>query len=388
MGIKILVTDRNLNRIGDPIDGWDSVNCTLRFNEPSSGQFTVPGYQGIRDQIEPAHRVMVIRDGQIFLAGPIERAMYERSDDGENSGDGKYTVTFADDLALIAGYITYPDPSVEPEDQMVDHWTYSGNAETAIRSLVNLNCGPGAMTERRIPRLALADVAGVGTDVTVKTRLEPVCEVLRQAARDGGGLGFRTWQDDKDILFGVYQPNDLSTSVKFGVGLNNLRYLGYERVAPTATTAVVGGQGEDDDRYIIRRTDTDTETAWGRREVLVPRPGGSPQEELEEAGDNALSEGSETARLQASAYDSPDQKYGVHFGLGDRVSIQVWPGYAVSELVRMVNLQAWATAGELVSVMVGTQEALSNPAWIRRLRQIDRRVGRLERTVIPAAIPT
>lgn len=40
--ITILMTDRNLTVVGDPIDGWTEVDITLRFNEPATGTFTAP----------------------------------------------------------------------------------------------------------------------------------------------------------------------------------------------------------------------------------------------------------------------------------------------------------------------------------------------------------
>jgi hypothetical protein len=59
----ILVTDQNLTVVGDPIVTWISIDVTLKFNEPSTGLFTVPGYAWIRQQVAPGNRVVVIRDG-------------------------------------------------------------------------------------------------------------------------------------------------------------------------------------------------------------------------------------------------------------------------------------------------------------------------------------
>jgi hypothetical protein len=386
VGIELLVTDRDLTVVGDPIVGWQTVDCTQRFNTPGSGQFTAPGHQWIREQIEASYRVVVVRDGDVFLSGPIEDSMYERSDDGENGGDGTLTVTFADDLSLVVARQTYPNPALTPEAQTLAEWTFTGTGEMALRTLANGNAGPTARSERRVPHLILGALMGVGTTVTARADLmEPLGDVLRRVASSGGNLGFRTRQVGKQILFEVYAPTDKSNIVRFGFGLGNLRYLGYQRSAPKATTAIVGGQGEGADRALIARTDATAETAWGRREMLVNRSGTTPAAELQQAGDEALTEAGETARVQSSAYDSDDQRYGVHYGLGDRVSIQIWPGYEVSDLVRLVHLQAWATSGELVSAMVGSQEASHDPKWIQMMRQVDRRVGRIERIVKPSA---
>lgn len=390
----LLVTDRNLNVVGDPIvandesgnAGWTTLDCTLRFNQPGSGMFVAPAHRHIREQIDAGNRIVVIRNQQVLIAGPIERYIREQSDDGENSGVGTLTVHFADDLAWVAGRVVYPNPALTPPDQMTDEWTFTGNAELAIRDLASLNAGPGALPARNVPRLVLGDLAGVGSSVTVSSGWEPLCEVMRRAGANGGGLGFRTRQVGDQIVFDVYQPVDRSAFLRFGRDLGNIRYLAYERVAPTATAAIVGGQGEGSGRFVTERTHAAGESAWGRLEVLVPRPGDDPLADLQQAGDDELAEASETARLQTNAYDSEDQRFGVDYGLGDLVTVQIDPGYEIADRVRLVHYQAWATAGELMSPMIGTQDASHDPEWIRRLRQIDRRLGSLERRAQPASM--
>jgi hypothetical protein len=379
--ISLLLTDRHLNVVGDPIVCWTTVDCTLRWNEPCSGQFTSPGYPWIREQLAPGNRVMIIRDGVFLMGGPIETWTYARSDDGENAGDGVLTVTFADDLAWIAGRLTYPNPALTPEQQTTDTWTYTGNAEVGMRSLVNTNAGPAALPARQIPGLALGAVAGVGGNATLTSGWQPLTDVLRTAATTGGGLGFHTRQAGNQILFEVYQPPDKTGEVRFGFGLGNLRYLGYEVSAPTATAAIVGGQGDGADRYVLQRLNTAGATDWGRTETLVSRPGSDPVADLQTAGDEALADAAETGRLSSYVADTDDQKFGVHYNVGTKVSLEVWPGFEVADLVTLVHLQAWPTAGEVVTTTIGTQTASADPAWVQQLRRIDRRVGRLERTV-------
>ncbi|MBQ1047847.1 hypothetical protein KBX50_05160 [Micromonospora sp. C51] len=386
MAIDVLVTDRNLNVVGDPIYCWETVDCTLRFNEVSSGVFTAPAHPWIRAQLAPGNRIVVIRDGQIFLAGPWERRFIERSDDGENSGIGKLTVEFADDLSLIVSRNAYPDPAATPEAQTVDHWTYDANVEVVLQDLANLNAGPGALAARRVPKLVMAGPSGVGTTVSGKVGLEQLGDAMRSIGFAGGGIGFRTRQVGTNIHFETYGPADLADTVRFGFNLGNLRYLAYEENAPSATTAIVGGQGEGADRYIIGRTDSALETVWGRRETYVARPGNDPLAELQQAGDEVLAREAATARLQSSAWDTEDQRYGEHYGLGDRVAIEVGPGEQVSDMVRLVHLQAWASAGELVSAMVGGQEALTDPKWIYQLREMNRRLALLERRALPSTV--
>lgn len=389
----IMITDRDLVVQGNPIINWTLLDMTLRLNEPGSGMFTAPGWPSLREQLVPGSRVMVIRyetqhpgdGGQFVFTGPVEGILYERADDGENAGVGRVTVNFSDDLAEVVARLTYPDPALEPDDQSTASWTYSGNAEVGLRTLVNLNAGPGALAARRMPSLVLGALASVGTNVDVTAQLmEPLGDVMRRIALAGGGLGFRTRQDAGQIKFEVYEPVDRSDTVRFGFATGTAKYLGYEQAAPKATAVLVGGQGEGADQFVTERVDTAGVAAWGRREVLLSRAGSTDIAELNADGDARLAEDAETARLQANVADSGTQRFGTHYGLGDLVAVESWPGEQIIDVVRGVHIQAWPTAGDMIQPMIGSQAASSDPAWIQRMREIEAKVGRLERTIVPA----
>jgi hypothetical protein len=383
----ILITDQQLDVVGDAIVTWTSIDITLRFNEPGSGIFTAPGYSWIRDQLAPGNRVVVIRDGEVLIAGPIEKWQYERSDDGDNGGAGTLTVNFADDLALVVSRLVYPDPLYTPSTQPVDSWTYTGQAEDALRILVQYNAGITSLPGRAIPQLLLGAYAGVGGAVTAKAdRMESMGDVLRRVALAGGGLGFRTQQVGSTIEFQIYQPPDLSDQVFFSFSLGNLKYISYEVSAPTATAAIVGGQGEGADRFLIERVSQGALDQWGRMETLVSRPGNDPVADLNASGDEELAGKAETARVPSSASDTPFQRYKEHYDVGTKVSVESWPGSMISDVVATVHIQVFPTAGEVVSPTIGSQAENSDPAWQQQMRVVDRRISYLERNVKPAAV--
>lgn len=389
----ILITDQTLQVIGDPITDWETLDVTIRFNEPSSGLFTAPAYPEIVDQLVPGCRVVVMRylddgdgsgyTGTILVAGPVEQWMVERADDGENSGVGNVTVNFADDLAKVVAREVYPDPALAPADQVTDSWSFTGNAEEGLRQIVNLNAGPGALLARRVLQLALPSSAGVGTSVTITTdRMQPIGDVMRQIADTGGGLGFRTRQSGTQILFEVFAPVDRSGTVRFGFGLGNLKYLAYEVTSPKATTAIVGGQGEGADRFVTERNNVEDEAAWGRYETLVSRPGTSAT--LDDDGDKQLGDDAATVRVAANVADTADQRYGVAYQIGDTAAIETGPGTQIADRVVTVHVQAWPTSGEVVQATIGSQAAKTSPMWVQRLQAIEDRLGTVERNVVPA----
>lgn len=383
-GITLLVTDANLNVVGDPIARWTELDVTLRFNEPATGSFTAPRTAVTAAQLAPGNRVVVIRDGVIFCAGPIEEPGPEDwSVSGQASGPGTVEVRFSDDLAAVVARITYPNPAAAATAQTsTAQWTATDEAGDIIRSLVNLNAGPGALTARRVPQLVLGAGAGVGTSIKFSTRFRPLGDELRTVAILGGGLGFRTQQVASTRQFQVYAPTDRSAVVRFSPGLGNLRSYRYEPKAPTATVAIVGGKDVGTSRVVVERTNAAAVAGWGRMETFVDQRQSTDTAvdttELNQAGDEALTRGAETARLASVTIDTPDQQFGVHYQLGDKVSVELDSGVVVADVVRAVHLQASPEAGEVVTAVVGSQDASTDPLWVRYLRDMSRRLDGLE----------
>lgn len=386
---KILITDRNLGVLGDPVSGWTSLDITLRFNDPASGSFEAAADPGLMQQIrgtptDRLRRVVVIRDGGIFCAGPIEKIGPEKwSASGEDSGTGTVTVRFTDDLARLAARDTYPNPAAAATAQTsTARWTATGSADDIMRSLVNLNAGPGALSYRRIPHLILGADLGVGSTIKFGTRFEALGDALRSAAIAGGSLGFRTQQVGTNIEFQVYAPQDLTGQVRFSRGLGNLREYAFEEDTPTATVAIVGGKDAGTSRVVAERIDTAAVTAYERMETFVDRrqsdDTSADTTELNQAGDEALTRAAATARLVSVTVDTDDQRYGTHYRLGDRVSIELNSGVEVADVVRSVNLKASPRDGEVVRATVGSQDASSDPLWLAYLNEMARRLARLE----------
>src|SRR5690606_6011277 len=220
---------------GDPLVDWTNLDATRRFNEPGSGSVDLPAHPAVMAQLQPGNRIIVIRDRAVWMAGPLEIPADFAWSITEEPGVGKVTVYFADDLSIVAGYITWPQPAAAWTAQPANTWRQiaTGNGEDLIRTLVDENCGPGARAERRIPNFALDAVAGVGTTTSVRTRFEPLLDTCRRVAVDGGRIGFRTRQTSSQILFGCYQPRDLTATARFSIGLGNLRSVKAKQSLPT-----------------------------------------------------------------------------------------------------------------------------------------------------------
>ncbi|MFD5468906.1 siphovirus ReqiPepy6 Gp37-like family protein [Streptomyces sp. NPDC127105] len=386
MAVQLLITNKALVVQGDPLTGWRDLDATIKFNEPGSGSVTLTAWPEVMAQLQPGNRVEVIRDGGYWMGGPMEIPTdytWSISDEGEPD-PGRVTINFSDDLAVPAGFITWPSPDNSWAGQPANAYRDLGplNSETIIRMLVNENCGPGARGERRIPNFVLDAAVGAGTTTTVNTRFEPLLDACRRVAVAGGRIGFRTWRDGSQIKFGCYQPRDLTSTARFSRGLGNLRYLGYKQSAPGVTHALVAGTEPEEGRSgrtYVQVADTAAAATWWRVERYVDGSAADDTKgELTQAGTVDLADGSAPIELSTITIDTPDLKAGRDFGLGDKVAVALPNGLQVADLVRSIHLQASPNSGEYVSTLVGSSAATSDPQMVQLVRTLSRRLGRLE----------
>ncbi|MFD7997328.1 siphovirus ReqiPepy6 Gp37-like family protein [Streptomyces mexicanus] len=381
MAITLLVTDKNLKIVGDPLDDWLSLDVTRNFNAPASGSVDLPAHPATMSLLQPGNRLVVIRDGQIWCAGPLEEPQsFEWSVDGEQE-PGKVTCNFSDDLARIAGYLTYPNPNQPFASQLaaadMQRVFVGSSAETIIRTLVSENCGPTALVSRQIQRLVLDDVASVGSPRSLSTRFEPLLDACRAVAVPDG-LGFRTRQVGNQIKFGVYKPIDRTSTARFSTGLGNLRSVRFTMSAPTATSELVQG-GDAGSRAYVEVTNAAAASDWYRVEKLVDQSGKTDTNgELTQAGQLELGTDNPQASLATVTVDTDDLKAGRDFDLGDLVTVQLPTGLDVADIVQSIHLTATPSDGEQVTSVVGTSDQTTSTATVRVVRDLARRLGRLE----------
>lgn len=373
----LLVTDRNLVVLGDPIGHWEHIEVVSRFNAVGSGIVRTPATAAIRQLIKRGRRFVLIRDGEVYSSGRIERFRILWSLDGTRGDPGIAEIHWADDLATIASRISYPNPALDATSQDTARRSFtSTNAETIMRTLVNENAGSAALTPRQVPKLALGDVAGVGSDITWSTRFEPLTDAMRDVATVGGRLGFRARQVGTQIVFEVYEPQDLSLQVRFSAAWGSLREYTYDLAAPEVNAAIVGGQDAGADRTVRERVDQLAVDDWWRDERFVDRRDLGDTDELDNAGDDELVRGEEELELSTVTVDTPQTQFGRDYQLGDIVSVAIDQDQEVTDVVRSVQLQVSPDSGELITAMAGSESASADPEWVRQSRQLSRQLSR------------
>ncbi|MER7696159.1 siphovirus ReqiPepy6 Gp37-like family protein [Streptomyces sp. NPDC096095] len=391
MAIELLITNSALIVQGDPLAGWRALTAEQRHNEPGAGSVTLTAYPEVMAQLQPGNRIMVIRDKTIWMAGPLEVPQDYQWDLEGAADPGEVVVMFSDDLARIAGYLTYPEPAKTWANQTVTADVVrklTATSETIIRTLVSENCGPDALATRRIPQLALDTAAGVGTTRTLTTRMEPLLDACRTVAVPDG-LGLRTRQAGTQILFGVHQPRDLTGTARFSAGLGNLRKVRFSLSAPTATSELVMGgddpaqqvgAGEPANARAYTEVTSGAQATWYRVEKLVQSSGKTNADgELTQDGVLALGNDNPQASLATETVDTEDLQAGRDYGLGDKVAVVLPTGLTVLDIVRRIQLSAETPdSGEKVAAVIGTGDTTTSASLVGTVRQLAYRLGQIE----------
>lgn len=367
--------------------GWRTINLGPRSKQAGTGSFTALADAALMVALTiPEVRAVVVRepDGDasyIEMAGPVENVEldYQAGIDGTD-GPGTVQVTFSDDLSSLAYRLVYPDPTEPADDQPVTKYTITTtNAEDAARALVNLNAGPGALTARKYAELALGADHGVGTSISTSfVRSVTLMDALRSVLLLGGNLGMRATQDDDTVRFEVYEPQDRSATVWFSRALGNIRDLKFTWAAPTATVAVAGDDQAGVDRIVVERSNSAALSAgWRRKELWVDARSAANLAEVQQAADEALADTGPTVKVSVTAVETPSQRYRANFGIDDTVSVEVYDGFVIQEIVRGVDITVTPDAGEVITPLIGVEDtdidlkAAEITRLKRRLAQIE-----------------
>ena len=117
----------------------------------------------------------------------------------------------------------------------------------------------------------------------------------------------RTGADGSCVIFGVHMGNvSGTTSAQSAKQMRN--------------AAIVGGAGEDENRLFLSVC-PGGESGLARRELFVDAGSRDDPQELEQEGAHRLAEKGLSETIRASVIDTPSCRYGVHWDLGDLVTV-------------------------------------------------------------------
>lgn len=341
----------------------------LKLNAVGQWAMTIDGKHPLSKLVKKGWGIIVFDGEDYQFSGPINDIQREVKGASQD-----LLLKGVTDIHVLADRIVYPDPAQVPSLQATDYWAQKAPAETLIVNLVNAQCGPSALVERRSTGLQTAVSQGRGPITSIKARLTPVLTEA-QALATVGNLAFDVIQPTnsvtRELVFRA--PRDKSRSVRFSprTGLGDFQS---SETAPTANTVIVGGQGTGAARTLIEANEADT--GWSRRiETFQDRRDTNDVDELNKASAETLANNRSTEGVSFTITETPLYKFGNHYLLGDIVTIDI-PGVqdGITDKVTSVEID-WTDSTRDLTVIVGED---NEDAKTKRDKLILEKIRRLE----------
>lgn len=384
--LTVEVRNASLARVGQlsPSELVDAV-FIQRFNSIGSWEVKIPNGSALADSLREPGAGLVVTGFDKPFSGPTISANLEQSIEDPQ---GVWIIKGADDSIVLSERLAYPTPSTADITLQVDSSDFrQGVAETVIKGYVDANIGAGAPVEREITELTVATDLARGNNVVASAKFETLQELIYPLAQTGG-LGFYLAQSGTGLVFDVYEPSDLSATIRMDIDNNMLARAEYFYQNPKATRAIVAGAGADETRLLLERTSTDSlasEATWGRRiEKFIDSRGSGTAAELQQSGDELLvDEGKTIVNLTVVPSDDQTMVYGVDWSLGDRVSV-VAGEVESSAVVTEVGISIQAD-GVRIGATVGTPAPVDfESKLIQKSTNQETRLSNLERNASPS----
>jgi len=353
--LRVYVRDAGLHRLGQVAD-YTQLTVVPRYNAVGAYTLEVSADSDKAPLLVEGNGLIIrTASGDTVMSGPIRTVDWSRS--ASDGGSGKLTVGGVDDTALLAQYTCWPTPTAAIGSQTAAVYKLSAvAAETGMRTLVNVNAGPGALASRKNPLLTLAaDGARGGTITREVNQFDNLLTVLADIA-GAAALGFRVVQIGTGLQFQIYQPT-VQTAARFSFALGNLTDASYSTPPPTCTRAIVVAGGGSSPRVCktYDRTDPlfpDLVIEQFVDQTSVDTASVDLTAQMDQAGAEALTSGAGQGSLSISPIDIPQLRYGRDYNVGDTVAADV-RGDWYTDTVREVTLTSTASDATTVKATVG-----------------------------------
>jgi hypothetical protein len=382
--LTVEVRDPSFQRIGQ-IVAEDLVGATFvtRFNNVGMWELKLPYGHYLGEFLRlPGYGLIVTGPSdEVIISGPTLSAKLEQTSDNPS---GDWIIVGADDSLILAERLAYPTPTTDDLSDQVDaHDTRSGPAESVIKEYLAANTGSLAPESRQIPYLTIEPDDERGEIVYGAARFDKLQELFYNLAQVGQ-LGFTIRQVSDELEFIVYEPEDRSAFIRLDLENQQLSKTEYAYGIAKITRAIVGGQGEAEQRKFLEVSTTDSleaEETWGRRiEVFKDSRNTNEDDDLEQTGLEALvDEGKTVVEMSVSPSDDINMKYGQDWFLGDKVTVvanQIESVAVVTEIGISI-----ASDGVRINATVGTPVGIDYEArLLANQSKQESRISNLERS--------
>jgi len=386
MTLQLYLRDTSRRRIGE-IDDYKSFSVTTKHTGVGAWNLIFRRDNRLAQYLNSGVGLIALDENGLVVSGPYSSPNVK--DDGQvrdlqlSGHDDQYWLSTRNALPCSPNYAGAP---FIYDDEPYDEQT--GKAETVAKHYVSFALGEDALVSRQLPGLVIAPDFGRGLEVAQQARFDPLNELLSSIALAGGDLGYSIKQyvngyDETDLVFDIVEPTDKTSFVRFSRSLGNLGKYEYEDNRPEFNYLRVAGGGEGVGRAFVEGGDAASIEKWGLIEgPLRDRRDTTELAQLEQTLYEDLVAGASKLSLSIEPKDTQFLKYGVHWGLHDRVTVEV-DGEIFTGIVREVTRTWSQDKPSEIRVVVGTPEsvALNVPRLFIAQKRVAARTAQLERRV-------
>lgn len=259
-------------------------------------------------------------------------------------------------LGLLGGVVAWPAPLSPWTAQPVARYDDTGPAEDVLRRLFDRN-----WNQRLGMGAAIATSQGRGGTIKLSLRGHNMLNMARIKA-EPAGLAFRMGLEPltdtrSQMRIEFYLPQDRSQRVWLSNDIGSLRTWTHEENAPTATRALVAGQGAGAARVFRQVTGPAQEVGWyWPIETFVDARDVDNTTDLDVRGREALADATATSVFDLEAVEAEGIRYGQHFTLGDTVTVDLATGVRATDVLRGVTVTG-GEGGVKVRLLPGNPDA-------------------------------
>lgn len=330
----IEVRNANFGRVGQILAREADLVLRLNFCAPGEWTLELPAEHPMTPHLEePGAGLVFSTPRGVLASGPVKAPKFVAT-----PSDPEGTVSFigTTDMERLWSRLVYPEPySPAGMQNRRSHWEIAGWSGAIMHEAVLRNLGSGALPERRDPRVdcgAMPSSMGRQTKISDRwsvlgdflANLGPATGVAFDLKQEGTALKLELTKTPRSGM-SIREIGSGGTKVRFDVLNGSLESASLQTVVPTATRAIVAGQGELTQRRIIEVTTPEAsaqEAIYGRMEVFIDRRDAQEDAALIEAGGDYLADnGILTVSCEAVPSGDLVARYGSDWKLGDVVTV-------------------------------------------------------------------
>lgn len=268
---------------------------------------------------------------------------------------GSITATVAGDMRKLWDWYGRQVPGAALNAQTSEYRVYAGKSEANFKTALAENIA------RLGPPVAgtwtVAPDHGFGTVSRAELRMHPLADKLLPALDADNLVIVLSYPDATTVHVDVREARTVPGTLTIASGVPD-EYT-FNRIAPTATRATVGGRGEGVAREFVEVIDTAREASWGDIiETFVDARNTEEGADLTLEAKDALAEGAARVGVSTELVETKRFMYGTTYTEGDLVRVKVGP---VDTLERIsVSISETTTGGVVVTPYIGETDVSSD----------------------------